>query len=348
MGLQISEVDESNLHEWQEYIRHRKDSTFTDTWEWRTIVRKAYNLDQYWFLVKNNNKVEGCVALTLTDHPLFGRYLATAPFGSFGGFYFENNEAFTLLIEKVQGVKQSLDAKYVLIRKYDDREPPVGWVNDTIYSSYMIELPDNLQHYSQKYLSRKTRACVRNCKKHGFYISYGREELLDDFWYVILRAMKELGSPYHSRYYLETLLNIFGTKAKINIIYSKDDYPCSAGLSIIHNNQVDFLYGPKLDKFRSLNIGELLYWSIIEESFKNGFQKINLGRSLIGSGNEQFKFKWRPNVHKLAYWYNLSPGEKLPRLNQSNRNFNFAIKTWSKLPIWATRRLGPKLISGIL
>jgi hypothetical protein len=72
-----------------------------------------------------------------------------------------------------------------------------------------------------------------------------------------------------------------------------------------------------------------------------------MGRSLIGSGNETFKMKWKPRKQTLCYWYSLKKGAELPGLNQKNPKFRFAIWTWKRLPAFVVRALGPSLIKGL-
>ena len=148
MGLKIVEVAEGDLPVWDDYIHRRSDSTFTDTSAWKKIIKEVYNLEHYWFLVKSENDILGCMALTLAKNPLFGRYLATAPFGNYGGFYYETGEAYKLLINKAEELKISLRAKYVLIRKHDNGESfPERWMKDSNYSSFMIKLQDSPEDY---------------------------------------------------------------------------------------------------------------------------------------------------------------------------------------------------------
>jgi hypothetical protein len=74
---------------------------------------------------------------------------------------------------------------------------------------------------------------------------------------------------------------------------------------------------------------------------------LDLGRSLIGSGNETFKMKWRPRKKELAYWYTLMPGQQLPALHQKNPKFQLAISLWKRLPAFVVRPFGPFLIKGL-
>jgi hypothetical protein len=77
------------------------------------------------------------------------------------------------------------------------------------------------------------------------------------------------------------------------------------------------------------------------------YRVFDMGRSLIGSGNEIFKMKWKPRNNVLAYWYATRNGDDLPDLNQKNPKFRLAIWTWKRLPAFVVRFLGPGLIRGL-
>jgi hypothetical protein len=86
---------------------------------------------------------------------------------------------------------------------------------------------------------------------------------------------------------------------------------------------------------------------VIERYGSKGFKVLDLGRSLIGSGNETFKMKWKPRKQLLAYWYALIKGQVLPELNQKNPKFQIAIWVWKRLPAFVVRMFGPFLIKGV-
>lgn len=74
----------------------------------------------------------------------------------------------------------------------------------------------------------------------------------------------------------------------------------------------------------------------------------DLGRSLIGSGNDVFKSKWAPEKKPLAYWFWLAPEQELPSLNQKNPKIQFAIAAWKLMPAFIIRPLGPYIIRGLV
>ena len=86
------------------------------------------------------------------------------------------------------------------------------------------------------------------------------------------------------------------------------DELAGAGVFILQGDVVTNLHANILRRFRSDYAGEFLYWSVIERYCRKGFKVFDLGRSLIGSGNETFKMKWKPRKQLLAYWYALDAG----------------------------------------
>jgi hypothetical protein len=131
------------------------------------------------------------------------------------------------------------------------------------------------------------------------------------------------------------------------VLYGPHGELAGAGVFIFQEDTATNLHANILRRFRPEYAGEYLYWSAIERYSCTGFKTFDLGRSLIGSGNESFKMKWRPRKVPLAYWYALSPGSPLPGLNQQNPKFQLAIRVWKQLPSFAVRWLGPMLIKGV-
>jgi hypothetical protein len=86
---------------------------------------------------------------------------------------------------------------------------------------------------------------------------------------------------------------------------------------------------------------------VIEHAIAKGYKTFDLGRSLIGSGNEVFKMKWAPKKQALAYWYWLAPGEHLPSINQKNPKFQAVIAIWKRLPACVVNLIGPYIIRGL-
>ena len=323
-------------------------ATFTALDSWTQLVREIYGYETHRFEAIQDNEVMGILALTHVRHPIFGNYLATSPFGSFGGFAFSSLEARDALLDHARALANDLGVHYATVRfEATEASPAAGWVSHPVYSTYRVELfsdPDKMLNA----FSSDHRNHIRKSMKKGFAIKFGRMDLLDDVYECLAHSMHELGSPYHARVYLQRMAELLEDALEFVAMYDAGGEPAGAGVFISQRETVTNLHANILQKFRSDYAGEFLYWSALERYSQKGLRVLDLGRSLNGSGNESFKMKWKPRKVPLAYWYYLPNGGEVPELNQKSPKFQFAIWMWKRLPSFAVRMLGPHLIRGIV
>ena len=313
---------------------------------WMKFVERIYGCRAYRLVARTGDKITGLLALSHVKHPLFGNYLVTAPFGSYGGFAFSAAEACNALLEQARGLADELGVQYVNVRSREgERTPPAGWLQEPVYATYRAELRRDAESLLATY-SPDHRNHIRKSLKKGFEIRFGRLDLLDDVHHVLTCSMHELGSPYHSKAYLRSMAEAMGENLEFAVVYGAQGQLAGAGVFILQGDVATNLHANILRAFRPDYAGEFLYWSVIQRYSEKGFGIFDMGRSLIGSGNEQFKMKWRPRKETLAYWYALRGGS-LPELNQKNPKFRLAIRAWQRLPGPVVRMLGPSLIRGL-
>lgn len=315
---------------------------------WMNFVQEIYAHKIHRFIATENNQTLGALSLIEIQHPVFGHYLATAPFGSYGGFAFQNESARNKLLESAQQLASQIEAEYVSIRfDGDDSSPPDNWIQHPVYQTYLIDLnlsPDDML----KKFSSDHRNHIRKSLKKGFQIRFGHLDLLDDAYEAIAKSMHELGSPYHAKNYLRKMAQALGDTLEFAVTYDAREKITGGGVFIFQDKTIFNLHANILHFARSNYAGEFLYWSVIEHAINKGLSTFDLGRSLIGSGNDMFKSKWAPRKKILSYWYWLAKGNEVPSLNQKSPKFQFAIAVWKRLPSFVVRLVGPYLIRGLV
>ncbi len=314
---------------------------------WMNFVREVYGFELFRLVSETGDKVTGLLALVHVKHPIFGNYLTTAPFGSYGGFAWSSAADHQALVHVAQDLAHETHADYVNLRFADaELAPPEGWIQHPVYATYLAHLDPNPESLLMRY-SSDHRNHVRKSLKKGLSIKFGHLDLLHDAYEGLARSMHELGSPYHSKAYLRAMAESLGDALEFAVMYAPRGQLAGAGVFISQGSVVTNLHANVLKQFRPDYAGEFLYWSVILRYCEKGFQVFDMGRSLIGSGNEVFKSKWGPRKQILAYWYSLRRGASLPELNQKNPKFQAAIWTWKHLPAFVVRPLGPLLIKGL-
>lgn len=314
---------------------------------WMKFVEKIYGFPIYRLVAKTDGNISGLLALIHIKHSIFGDYLATAPFGSYGGFAFSSTESRDALLDQARILAKELGVEYVNVRfEAGEMTPPDGWIQHPVYATYRADLSSDPDVLLASY-SSDHRNHIRKSLKKGFAVRFGHLDLLDDAYEALARSMRELGSPYHAKNYLRAMAESLGGTLEFAVIYGPHGELAGAGVFIFQGKVATNLHANILHQFRSDYAGEFLYWSVITHYCQKGFQVFDMGRSLIGSGNEAFKSKWKPRKQLLAYWYSLREGVKVPEMNQKNPKFQIAIWTWKHLPAFVVRPLGPFLIKGL-
>ena len=343
--IQIRKLEPGQTSAWPEALV--ASATFTALDAWSNLVHAIYDYDIHRLEAVDEYGVQGFLTLTHVRHPIFGDYLATSPYGSYGGFAFTSPEVRDALLEHAQKLADELKVEYAVLRFLeDDNIPPAPWIQNPIYSTYLLDLTSNPEDLMKNF-GHQHRKHTRQALKKGFKIHFGGLELLDETYEALSQSMHELGSPYHSKLYLKTMAELLGDQLEFVVIRDASDTLVGSAAVVYHYGIASNVHANILREFRSGYAGESLYWALLEHYCQKGLQTCDMGRSLNDSGNETFKMKWRPRKVPLAYWYYLPKGGDIPELNQKSPKFRFAIWTWKRLPAFVVGMLGPSLIRGI-
>ena len=344
--VRVRKLDGNQPSAWGEALA--ASATFTALDPWSQLIHQTYGYKIHHYEAVQNGEVKGILVLTHVRHPIFGNYLATSPFGSYGGFAIATDDARNALLDTARQLSDELRVEYCVLRFLEDgAEPPSPWVQHPIYSTYLIDLPRDAEELWGRFGSQH-RKHTRQALRKGFQIQFGHLELLDEAYEALARSMHELGSPYHSKKYLQTMAELLGNNLEFAVVRDETGTLAGAAVLVCQGRTASNLHANILRDFRSGYAGEFLYWSLLEHYCQRGMTVCDMGRSLNGSGNETYKMKWRPRKAPLAYWYYLPKGGPVPELNQKSARFQLAIRVWKLLPAFVVRALGPQLIRGIV
>ncbi len=339
--LQISgEKDEAR---WDAYVAQRT-TTVTDLSVWRHVLREAYGMRSWFLAASDGDRIAGCLGLYEVRHPIFGHYLATAAFSNDGGFYFDNAEARDALIVEARALADRLDVKYLLIRM---RELDLdGFQVDRHYRTAVIPLEGGPDAVWKSVLGAKTRNQIRKGMKEGFSIATGRDQL-ESFYNVFQKAMRDLGSPAPNRRFYESILKHLSDRVDFFVV--KDGRKPVAGAMLFWTNGTAMNYNTvALHAFNRRCPNYLIYWKMIEASCARGCTSLDMGRSEVDSTNLAFKTNWGPELIPLSYNYYLRKLKEIPYVDPRNPRYRIPIAIWQRLPLFVTKRLGPRLITGVV
>lgn len=339
--MQIVQLRDDDAKQWDEYVRVRS-GTVTDLYAWREIVRKVYGLRSHFLAAFEDNRIVGTLGLFEIKHPIFGHYLTTAVFGNDGGLHFDDAPARDALLAAARDLTDGVNAEYLLIRT---RELELdGFRVDRNYRTAVIDL-DGGNDAVWSRLPAKTRNQVRRGLKEGFTVETGHDQL-EAFYRVFHQHMRDLGSPAHGRKYYKAILEQLGDCTDFLVVMDRDKAVAGALLFWMNETAMNY-HTVSLREYNRRCPNYLLYWRMLEVSCKRGCTQFDMGRSRFDSSNLKFKQNWNPQEIALSYNYYLRKSKEVPNLDPRNPKYRVQIALWRKMPVFVTRALGPRLISGL-
>jgi FemAB-related protein (PEP-CTERM system-associated) len=328
---------------WDAWIAPRT-RTLTDLSGWAQLVRDAYGLRSHMLAaVDDEGAMRGALALCEVRHPLFGRYLATAPFANDGGLLYDDPRTRELLLAEAKRLSAERRASHVVIRLRGEDLP--GFTPDHRYHTATVDLGGGAEAVWGR-LPAKTRNQVRRGQKEGFRIATGVAEI-EPFHRVMHAHMRELGSPVHALRYYTLIAKRFGDQARFMVVRDGDALVGGALLLLINDTAAN-LHTVALREYNRRCPNYLLYWHMLEASCQAGCTRFDMGRALAGGPNLAFKENWNPEVAPLSYNYHLRTMTAVPFVDPRNPRYRLAIAVWRRLPLRVTRALGPRLIGGLV
>ncbi len=331
---------------WDEYLRkHRIKSIFYDV-RWGKIVQQAYGNRVFYLSTYRKGEVVGICQFIEQKSRIFGSHLTSLPYFDVSGILADDEETLGKLIKAAKRLSQSTNSQWLELRqreKLPNSEAFSSLPMRTDKVDLKLKLPANKNALWNQF-KPKVRNLIRKAEKNNLQTQIGSENLLGKFYDVYLDNMRNLGSPAHSKRFFELILEEFSQEAKI-IIIEHLTKPIAGAVMIADGDNLYIPWAASLWRYKHLSANMLLYWRMLEYAIENEFEYFDFGRSTLDSGTHKFKKQWGANEYPLYWYYILSSDKKMPELRPDSKKYKFFVACWKRLPIFATRFLGPKLIS---
>ncbi|MFP3982495.1 MAG: FemAB family XrtA/PEP-CTERM system-associated protein [Desulfurivibrionaceae bacterium] len=324
--------------DWDHYTLNHPDATVFHLTAWKESIESSFGHRSLYLMAEDSGRVVGLLPLFEVRSFLFGHYLVSSPFAELGGVLSDNQEIERLLVQRAAELAEERKCDYLELR---NRKEHPGLLTKSLYYNFRREIsPDH--HENLMAIPRKSRAMVRKGIKSGLVAEIG-DHLLPEFYHLLVLNFHRLGTPVFAKRYLAGLLNKRELKATILLVRAPDQKPCAGVLSFFFKDQVLPYYAGSNFTYRSLAPNDFMYWKLMQYGSENGYRIFDYGRSKEGTGSFSFKKNWGFKPEPLAYQYHLVSADGLPDLSPANPKYQKKIEMWQKLPLWATRLMGPKI-----
>lgn len=287
-------------------------------------------------------RIVGILPLIHMKSRLFGRFLVSMPYFNYGGPLADSRGIDNALLAEGAAAVARLGVQHAEIREMHARASLPCRDNKV---SMVRSLPQTDAELDRQ-LGSKLRAQVQRARREAHELRIGGQELLDDFYAVFARNMRDLGTPVYAKQLFSAVLEAWPERSRI-VVLSLGGRPVAAGFLVGHADVLEIPWASTLRSVNHMGVNMLLYRSILAHAIEGGYRWFDFGRSTEDASTFRFKKQWGAEPVRHHWHYCLPEGASLPGLNPDNPKFRMLIAAWQRLPVWVTRVIGPVVVRGI-
>jgi FemAB-related protein (PEP-CTERM system-associated) len=311
---------------------------------WLNVLARGLRHVPYLLEARAGEQTCGLLPLALVRSLLFGRFLVSLPYLNSGGVVADSASAAGRLIDRAAELADELRVHYLELR----HERPVAHprLTDRFEGKVHMRLP--LPATAEKLwdgLKAKVRNQVRKGQRNELAVVWGGLDLLDDFYAVFCRNMRDLGTPVYGRGLFRAVLEQFPERAEFCVVRA-GSRPIAASLLLHGWGITEVPSASSLRTHSATNANMLMYWHLLQRAVERGQSLFDFGRSSKGSSTYQFKTQWGA-LSEPAEWQYYRRDQAAAEMRRDNARFGGWIRLWKRLPVGLTRLIGPLIVRGI-
>jgi serine/alanine adding enzyme len=339
-NLCVSMATAADRAGWEQFVGARGDDAGYHAWDWQRVFEKAFGHRAVYLLARRGDQIAGVLPLVAIKSRLFGNTLTSLPFLNYGGVIASDEEAADALVAAAADKARDYHCSHVELRHVSAQFPGLPC------KRHKVSMRVPLQTQLWEGLDRKVRNQIRKAEKSGLEVQRGGEELVDDFYNVFARNMRDLGTPVYSRRLFVEVLRTFPERSRLHVVRWHGQ-AVAAGFTYRTERMVQLPWASSIREFNPLCPNVLLYWDALQYAQECGAAVFDMGRSTPNEGTFRFKAQWGAEPVPLHWEYSLLGGSDIPNVSPSNPKFQYAIALWQKLPLELTKRFGPLIVRTI-
>lgn len=342
LTVSVEKLEIGDEDRWDAFVARQPDARIYHLSQWRQLIRSVFGHESIYLCATRGKEVVGALPLVRLKSRLFGDYMVSMPYFNYGGAIADDQATSLLLVEAASEQARKLGCSHVEFR---DLVPHPSLPARTDKVTMEMILPDTGEALWAGF-TPKLRAQIRKPQKEGAEYIQGGSELLNDFYHVFARNMRDLGTPVYPKKFFEKILSTFPANARIALVRHKQT-AVAAGFLLGYRDRLEIPWASSLREYNSLGVNMLLYAETLKRASEDGLHYFDFGRSSVNSGTYKFKKQWGSKERQLYWHYWLANGAALPQLTTANPKYQLAIALWKRLPLVIANTLGPSIVKSL-
>ena len=340
--MTIVDADASRMPAWDGYVRCHAFASVYHLSAWRDLIESVFERETHYLLTETSGHISGVLPLVRLKSLLFGDFLVSMPYVSYGGALADDTASCALLIDGATRLAAKLGVAHMELRHLADCSTLPRRLDKV---SMHLRLSGDSDALWKK-LGTKVRAQIKRPLKEGAESETGGEELVEDFYEVFSVKYRDLGVPVYPLKWFRAILQRFPDLARVFIV-RVGGQPVAASIVIGFKGRLEVPWASSLRSADRYGVNMYLYWSMLKYAEEEGYDIFDFGRSTEGSGTYRFKRQWGAEPVQLYWHYWLRDTQDIPHLNAANPRFQAAVAVWRKLPVWMANRIGPQIVKNL-
>jgi len=329
--------------EWNGYVAGNPAASLYHRAEWQSLIKTTFGHEGYFFLARRpGGDIAGILPLVRLKSRLFGDFLVSMPYFNYGGAIADEDFIEDMLMQTANEHAAMLGVSHV---EYRDDIPRKGLPVRANKVNMILPLPREEETLWTGFPS-KLRSQIRRPQREALETLCGGEELLDDFYGVFSRNMRDLGTPVYAKAFFRNILHCFPRESRILVVRMKNR-PVAAGFLLGYGDKLEIPWASSAREVNSLGVNMFFYWKVLQYAVDRHYRYFDFGRSSTRSGTYRFKEQWGAQPKQLYWHYHLNENRELPSINPDNPKYFLAINIWKRLPLILTNRLGPLIVRNL-
>lgn len=289
---------------WNTFLReHPKASVFHST-GWLESLRLTYGYEPFAITTSPPTaELTDAVVLCRIRSWLTGRRLVSLPFSDHCEPLVQDSRQLGHLLSGLKALEQAEGWQYIELRPVSEISALAGVQQTHTFLLHRLDLRPGLSHIIHGFHKDCIQRKISRAEREALRYEDGKsEELLRDFYRLVLVTRRRQGLPPQPLAWFRNLIDCMGDGLKIRLAF-KDGRVVAGILTLSFKDTLTYKYGCSDKKYANLGGMHLLLWRAIQEASAQGLAEVNMGRSDSDNhGLIEFKSRWGAIGSNLTYW----------------------------------------------
>lgn len=325
--------------EWDTFGAAQRGWTAFHRHAWHGHIQRVFGHEVMALCARTSDgALAGLLTLVRVKSPIFGHFLVSLPFVSYGGPIGTDDAIRALTATALERLTSD---RADLLELRSACELPIELTASHRKITVVLPIKSNDPEVVFKGFTSKLRSQVRRPAKSGVEVRMGPDQA-EPFHRVFSRHMRDLGTPTLPLSWFTSLRDAFGDDVWFACAWLNGE-PIACGAGFRWTGEFEITWASALREHASTSANMGVYWALIERASREGLSRFNFGRCTPDSPTHRFKSQWGA-IDEPLYWYAKAASATASMPKQDSAKFALATRVWQKLPVSVTNALGPRLV----